>query len=91
MEGLVEEGLEQAGEIERRPVLDAAIIGAEQKAEHSKSPHMERLLRWEQLDQQQALKLLLATLEEEKAGQETDDSGRTKILPRSGWQELTRC
>jgi ferritin-like metal-binding protein YciE len=47
MEGLVEEGLEQAGEIERRPVLDAAIIGAEQKAEHSRSPHMERLLRWE--------------------------------------------
>ena len=34
MEGLVEEGSEQIEEVEKGPVLDAALIGAAQKVEH---------------------------------------------------------
>jgi ferritin-like metal-binding protein YciE len=68
MEGLVEEGQEQIGEIERGPVLDAAIIGAARKAEHYEIAAYGTLAALgKQLGQEQAVKLLLETLEEEKA------------------------
>jgi ferritin-like metal-binding protein YciE len=68
MEGLVEEGREQIAEIEKGPVLDAAIIGAAQKVEHYEIATYGTLAALaKQLGQQDAVKLLLETLEEEKA------------------------
>ena len=68
MEGLVEEGREQIEEIEKGPVLDAAIIGAAQKVEHYEIATYGPLAALaKQLGQQDAMKLLLETLEEEKA------------------------
>src|ERR1700709_2259488 len=68
MEGLVEEGREQIEEIEKGPVLDAAIIGAAQKVEHYEIATYGTLAALaKQLGQQDAMKLLLETLEEEKA------------------------
>jgi ferritin-like metal-binding protein YciE len=68
MEGLVEEGREQIEEIEKGPVLDAAIIGAAQKVEHYEIATYGTLAALaKQLGQQDAVKLLLETLEEEKA------------------------
>jgi ferritin-like metal-binding protein YciE len=68
MEGLVEEGREQIEEIEKGPVLDAAIIGAAQKVEHYEIATYGTLAALaKQLGQQDAVKSLLETLEEEKA------------------------
>jgi ferritin-like metal-binding protein YciE len=68
MEGLVEECREQIEEIEKGPVLDAAIIGAAQKVEHYEIATYGTLAALaKQLGQQDAVKLLLETLEEEKA------------------------
>ena len=64
----VEEGREQIEEIEKGPVLDAAIIGAAQKVEHYEIATYGTLAALaKQLGQQDAMKLLLETLEEEKA------------------------
>jgi ferritin-like metal-binding protein YciE len=68
MEGLVEEGQEQIDEIEKGPVLDAALIGAAQKVEHYEIATYGTLAALaKKLGYNDALKLLLETLEEEKA------------------------
>jgi ferritin-like metal-binding protein YciE len=71
MEGLVEEGREIIEEIEKGPVLDAALIGAAQKVEHYEIASYGTLAAFaKQLGHQEALKLLLETLKEEKATDE---------------------
>ncbi len=68
MEGLVEEGEELIDEIERGPVLDAALVGAAQKVEHYEIAAYGTLCALaKQLGHQDAVQLLKATLEEEKA------------------------
>jgi ferritin-like metal-binding protein YciE len=70
MEGLVEEGKEVIDEIEKGPVLDAALIGAAQKVEHYEIASYGTLLALaKQLNQpwlSQVTTLLQETLEEEK-------------------------
>lgn len=71
MEGLVEEGQEQIEEIEKGPVLDAALIGAAQKVEHYEIATYGTLCALaKKLGYTDAAKLLLATLQEEKATDE---------------------
>lgn len=68
MEGLVEEGEELIDEIERGPVLDAGLVGAAQKVEHYEIAAYGTLCALaKQLGHQDAVQLLKATLEEEKA------------------------
>jgi ferritin-like metal-binding protein YciE len=71
MEGLVEEGQEQIEEIEAGPVLDAALIGAAQKVEHYEIATYGTLTALaKHLGYKEAVKLLLETLQEEKATDE---------------------
>ncbi|ARP82852.1 hypothetical protein CAL12_19890 [Bordetella genomosp. 8] len=71
MEGLVEEGKEIIEEVEKGPVLDAALIGAAQKVEHYEIATYGTLAAFaKQLGHQDAMKLLLETLQEEKATDE---------------------
>jgi len=71
MEGLVEEGKEVIEEVEEGPVRDAALIGAAQKVEHYEIASYGTLAALaKHLDQPDAVKLLLETLQEEKS---TDD------------------
>jgi ferritin-like metal-binding protein YciE len=68
MEGLVEEGKEQIEEIEKGPVLDAALIGAAQKVEHYEIATYGTLCALaKQLGLDEADRLLQETLEEEKS------------------------
>jgi ferritin-like metal-binding protein YciE len=68
MEGLVEEGDEVIQEIEKGPVLDAALIGAAQKVEHYEIASYGTLCELaSQLGFEQAKKLLAETLAEEKS------------------------
>jgi ferritin-like metal-binding protein YciE len=68
MEGLVEEGQEQIEEIEKGPILDAALIAAGQKVEHYEIATYGTLATLaKKLGYGDAAKLLLETLEEEKA------------------------
>jgi ferritin-like metal-binding protein YciE len=68
MEGLVEEGQEQIDEIEKGPVLDAALIAAAQKAEHYEIAAYSSLIALaKQLGETHAVTLLSQTLKEEKA------------------------
>jgi ferritin-like metal-binding protein YciE len=68
MEGLVEEAKEVIDEIEKGPVLDAALIGAAQKVEHYEIASYGTLCALgKHLQLPEAVKLLAATLEEEKA------------------------
>jgi Domain of unknown function (DUF892) len=71
MEGLIEEGQEQIDEIERGPVLDAALIAAAQKVEHYEIAAYGSLIALaKQLGETHAVTLLLQTLKEEKATDE---------------------
>ncbi|MEE7545879.1 ferritin-like domain-containing protein [Xanthomonas sp. Kuri4-1] len=71
MEGLVEEGKEVIDEVEKGPVRDAALIGGAQKVEHYEIASYGTIAAIaKQLDYTDALPLLLATLEEEKATDE---------------------
>jgi len=68
MEGLIEEASEEIEEIEKGPVLDAALIGAAQKVEHYEIASYGTLVALaKQLGFTEAADLLQATLEEEKA------------------------
>jgi ferritin-like metal-binding protein YciE len=67
MEGLVEEGAEVIDEIQKGPVLDAALIGAAQKVEHYEIASYGTLCELaKQLGMKEVAKLLLETLKEEK-------------------------
>ncbi|MCO4858910.1 ferritin-like domain-containing protein [Herbaspirillum sp. WGmk3] len=71
MEGLVEEGREQIDEIEKGPVLDAALIGAAQKVEHYEIATYGTLCALaKQLGLDDAARLLDETLQEEKSTDE---------------------
>ncbi|QEI05584.1 ferritin-like domain-containing protein [Pigmentiphaga aceris] len=68
MEGLIEEASEEIEEIEKGPVLDAALIGAAQKVEHYEIASYGTLIALaKQLGFTEAADLLQATLDEEKA------------------------
>lgn len=68
MEGLVEEGAEVIEKVEPGPVRDAGLISAAQKAEHYEIASYGTLCALgRQLGYTDAVKLLEATLEEEKA------------------------
>lgn len=71
MEGLVEEGKEVIEEVEKGPVRDAALIGGAQKVEHYEIASYGTIAALaKQLGYKDALPLLLATLQEEKATDE---------------------
>ncbi|MCF8852642.1 ferritin-like domain-containing protein, partial [Xanthomonas campestris] len=71
MEGLVEESREVIDSIEAGPVRDAALIGGAQKVEHYEIASYGTIAALaKQLGYADALKLLLETLEEEKATDE---------------------
>ncbi len=68
MEGIIKEGQQTVEENEDSPALDAAIIAAAQKAEHYEIAAYGTLCTWAELmGHDDALELLRATLEEEKA------------------------
>lgn len=71
MEGLVEEGKEVIDEIQRGPVLDAALIAAAQKIEHYEIASYGTLCTFAKLmGRDDALRLLKETIAEEKATDE---------------------
>ncbi|MDR5741443.1 MULTISPECIES: ferritin-like domain-containing protein [unclassified Caballeronia] len=71
MEGLVEEGQEQIEDFEQGPIRDAALIGAAQKVEHYEIATYGTLATLaKQLGQEEAMNLLLETLQEEKSTDE---------------------
>jgi ferritin-like metal-binding protein YciE len=68
MEGLIEEAQEMIDEIGKGPVLDAGLIGGAQKVEHYEIAAYGTLCAMGRLlGQEEAVKLLQETLEEEKA------------------------
>jgi ferritin-like metal-binding protein YciE len=71
MEGLVDEGKEVIESIDKGPVRDAALIGGAQKVEHYEIASYGTLCALgKQLGYDDAVELLLETLEEEKATDE---------------------
>jgi ferritin-like metal-binding protein YciE len=71
MEGIIKEGSEMLTEHEDSPAIDAALIAAAQKAEHYEIASYGTLCAWaEAMGHDEALDLLHATLEEEKAADE---------------------
>lgn len=86
MEGLVEESKELLDEIEKGAVLDAALIGACQKVEHYEIAAYGTLVAMaKHLKMDDAVKLLAATLEEEKAA----DDKLSAIAEQGGNQAAT--
>ncbi len=71
MEGMVEEAKEVIEELEKGPVLDAALIASAQKVEHYEIASYGTLCTFaKQLGLNEAAKLLKETLDEEKATDE---------------------
>ena len=83
MEGLVEEGQEQIEEIEQGPILDAALIAAAQKVEHYEIATYGTLATGQKLGYADGMKLLLETLQEEKATDESSRCWRSRNSQRS--------
>ena len=72
MEGLLKEGEDMIKEEDPSPVLDAALIGAAQKVEHYEIAAYGTLATYaKMLEMDDALALLVETLEEEKQTDET--------------------
>jgi len=68
MEGLVEETMSMVDQVEQGPVLDAALIGAAQKAEHYEiASYTSLILMAKKLGHVAAVPLLQETLGEEQA------------------------
>ena len=88
MEGLVEESKDVIDEIDRGPVRDAALIGGAQKVEHYEIAAYGTLCAIaKQLGYRDALKLLQATLVEEKA----TDEKLTMIAEGGGNQKAAQA
>lgn len=88
MEGLVEESREVIDEIEAGPVRDAALIGGAQKVEHYEIASYGTIAAIaKQLGYADALPLLLATLEEEKA----TDEKLTLLAEQGGNQKASKA
>jgi ferritin-like metal-binding protein YciE len=67
IEGIIEEGAEIIKEFKGAPALDAGLISAAQAVEHYEMARYGTLKRWaEQLGNDDAMRLLNATLDEEK-------------------------
>ncbi|MCW0459761.1 Protein YciF [Xanthomonas sacchari] len=87
MEGLVEEGKEVIESIEAGPVRDAALIGGAQKVEHYEIASYGTLAAMaKQLGIDDALSLLLETLNEEKS----TDEKLTLLAEQGGNEEAAR-
>lgn len=68
IDGILEEANEVAGEVDTKPVLDAALIAAAQAVEHYEMTRYGTLISWaKQLGHVDAAVLLNQTLDEEKA------------------------
>src|SRR5580698_5958178 len=68
IDGILKEANEVAGEVEKKSVLDAALIAAAQAVEHYEMTRYGTLISWaKQLGHSEAATLLHQTLEEEKA------------------------
>jgi ferritin-like metal-binding protein YciE len=68
IDGILKEANEVAGEVEKKPVLDAALIAAAQAVEHYEMTRYGTLISWaKQLGHNDVVKLLNQTLDEEKA------------------------
>ncbi|MFA0923428.1 YciE/YciF ferroxidase family protein [Xanthomonas fragariae] len=88
MEGLVEESREVIEEIEAGPVRDAALIGGAQKVEHYEIASYGTIAAIaKQLGYAEALPLLLATLEEEKA----TDQKLTSLAEQGGNEKASKA
>ncbi len=71
MEGLLQEGREMMAEMEGSPALDAALIAAAQKVEHYEIASYGTVCAWaEHMGHDDAVQLLAATLDEERAADE---------------------
>ncbi|XQA64477.1 ferritin-like domain-containing protein [Xanthomonas sacchari] len=87
MEGLVEESKEVIESIEAGPVRDAALIGGAQKVEHYEIASYGTLAAMaKQLGMDDALSLLLETLNEEKS----TDEKLTLLADQGGNEEAAR-
>jgi ferritin-like metal-binding protein YciE len=68
IDGILKEANEVAGEVEKKPVLDAALIAAAQAVEHYEMTRYGTLIAWaKQLGRNDCVSLLQQTLDEEKA------------------------
>jgi ferritin-like metal-binding protein YciE len=68
IDGIIEEANDVAGEVEQKPVLDAALIAAAQAVEHYEMTRYGTLIAWaNQLGHRDCATLLQQTLDEEKA------------------------
>jgi ferritin-like metal-binding protein YciE len=68
IDGIIEEADEIAGEVEKKAVLDAALIAAAQAVEHYEMTRYGTLIAWaRQLGREDCAALLQQTLDEEKA------------------------
>jgi ferritin-like metal-binding protein YciE len=68
IDGIIEEADDVAGEVEQKPVLDAALIAAAQAVEHYEMTRYGTLIAWaNQLGRKECVTLLQQTLDEEKA------------------------
>jgi ferritin-like metal-binding protein YciE len=68
IDGIIEEANDVAGEVEQKPVLDAALIAAAQAVEHYEMTRYGTLIAWaNQLGKHDCVALLQQTLAEEKA------------------------
>ena len=71
IDGIIKEANEVAGEVDDKQVLDAALIAAAQAVEHYEISRYGTLVAWaEQLGRTESVRLLSATLAEEKATDE---------------------
>jgi ferritin-like metal-binding protein YciE len=68
IDGILKEAKEVAGEVEKQPVLDAALVAAAQAVEHYEMTRYGTLISWaKQLGHANVVSLLQQTLDEEKA------------------------
>jgi ferritin-like metal-binding protein YciE len=68
IDGIIKEANEVAGEVEKKTVLDAALIAAAQAVEHYEMTRYGTLIAWaKQLGHNDVVTLLQQTLDEEKA------------------------
>jgi ferritin-like metal-binding protein YciE len=68
IDGILKEANEVAGEVEKKSVLDAALIAAAQAVEHYEMTRYGTLIAWaKELGRQDCVSLLEQTLKEEKA------------------------
>jgi ferritin-like metal-binding protein YciE len=80
IDGIIEEANDVAGEVEKKPVLDAALIAAAQAVEHYEMTRYGTLIAWaKQIGRSDCVKLLQQTLDEEK----TTDSKLTQMAEAS--------